>query len=583
MNRLKNLNLGRSNRVLNSELVTIDLNELPSLERLDIEAFQKYSVAIRHSPRLVSITSMEHDTLTERRSNGFFPTIPWFESIALSDLISLRELNFDGLAVKHLSVDACPNLAKLMIGRTVSGSVYRPLHVITNKNPDMVAIVHAIGTLQGPPLVELSSLPLRGVDLSPLARNGRIKTLILENTGIEDWQLEQVALVPELTSLDVRRCTISDHAINALLEQHLPLKELLVSGDRFERLAVVNQPHLRVLDVHGSPKASTIDIRQSPGLATELLLGDGVRRLSIQDARSLIGLSVNGPLPQDCLLRGFRDLRYFAIGGPEVTDELCDELWHCAELDHLTIAYGNLSRATLSKVGRFSSLTALSLPGSKIDDDLVLGNWQSLGQLRDVNLSDTAITGLTVEFLSTRSNLQKLAINNCFIDPKALSCLVEVKQLIELDVAGIGMDSQFLAGCLNRGVLDRLDISNTKVTNDVIDVLAGSRAKCLRFLGLQGCGLTDVQVRRLLADHDLLMVDVRDNPLSEAFIQSLAQQDRLLNRDDHEGFLRHLAFGEDAGRMSDVKAELDSVKGRIDHNRFAAHRLRRPLVTTQID
>lgn len=572
LSNLKSLSIARSDNRLNSDLLEVKLHELPRLNRFVVETMQKMSIEIVTAPRLTTISYSEHELTSSPVTSTTAPTAPWLESLRLHELPSLRELQFDGLDLKVLDIRGTPNLERISIGRYGHSSGIIVRESTDDPTDRMQAIIDSLGQIDGPRKLELSSLPLSGIDFGPLENNRRIRELSLVRCGITGPQLSKIAKVPNLAALDIRLCPITDSEACSLLNQGLPLREVLVSSDRFERIEVTHQTNLRGFVTNDSPMAKVVNIQESPELNAELVLGNCVNHLCIRDARSLQGLSINGPIPKNSELHGFRSLRFFAIGGPQATDQLCNYLWKCTDLDHLTIAYGRLSQKSLANVGKLKKLTVLSLPGSETDDSIVQDHWQSLEMLSDINLSDTAITSASWEFFVGRKNLQKLAINHCQINKESLENLVDVRQLIELEVAGIGLTPTTLQGCLRRGMLDRLDLSESKVTEEMVDILASHLANSVRFLGLQACGLTDQQIRRIADSHPCLALDVSKNPISDQLASTLNDQKRLIDRGDRDGFLRHLSAGGGLKAMADIKAEFDPVRGRINHHQFAVHR-----------
>ncbi len=566
---LESLSVSRSDDSLNAEIVKIELADLPALTHFGIETLQKFSLDIESVPRLGSIAYVDPEIMLRLRSRDTAPVAMWFSSLRVRDLPSLRDLVLDGVDLEELSLTGVPNLTSLSIGRYAyqQGISKRPFD--ESKKPQLQRLINSLGDCDGPVTLDLSSLPLGEIDLDPLVNNHRIRNLGLNDCGIHGSQLPILAKLSRLTSLDLRSCPITDEEANGLLRQGLPLTDMLVSSDKFERIEVLHQASLRGFIATDSLHAKTVHIVDSPQLEAELVLGRQVEQLTIRDGHSLLGLSVDGPLPADAELHGLRSLRFFAIGGPSVDDELCHNLWQCTELDHLTIAYGRLSRSALQNVGRLSRLIVLSLPGSEIDDDLVIRNWTSLQNLSDVDISDTAISTATVNFLLSRKNLQKLSLNHCQLTKADLRGLSDVTQLIELEVAGIGLHSDTLVGCLRRGMVDRLDLSESELTDRDIETLAGHGGSSLVFLGLRGCQLSDDSLRKIANAHPRLALDVTDNPISPELLAELQSQNRLLDQHDHDGFLRLLSEGE-SYNLSDLRAEFDPVRGRIDSFQFVS-------------
>ncbi|MGV3485414.1 MAG: hypothetical protein ACO1RT_13430 [Planctomycetaceae bacterium] len=566
---LESLSVCRTDASYNESVVQIELADMPQLEYLGIETLQKFSLQVDSAPRLTTIGFSDPEIGLRVRSQQIVPISLWLQSLRLRDLPSLRSLALDGLDLEELSLNGTPNLTRLSIGRFGYNSDIALRPYDESKKPLIQWLIQSLGRCDGPANIDLSSLPLEGLDLKPLTQNDRIRSLSLRGCGISGDQLRVLGKLPRLAQIDLRGCPITDQEAMAMLRGGLPLKEFLVSSGDFEFIEVVNQPKLRGFIATESPRVKRVHISDSPQLQAELILGDSVEELRIRDGHSLLGLAVDGPLPAGTELHGLQSLRFFAVGGARADDELCRHLWQCADLDHLTIAYGRLSEKSLAKIGRFAKLTVLALPGSKVNDDIVRRHWAGLKLLSDVNLSETEITSESLQQLISLKNIQKLAINHCKVEKKDLRDLVKIDQLIELDVAGIGLDADTMMGCLRRGMLDRLNVSYSYLDDAAIEVLASSCAKSLIFLGLRGCGLDEATVRRIADRHPRLAMDVANNELSEAFVNELRQQNRLLDQHDRDGFLRHLSDGE-YERMADIKAEFDPVRGRINSYQFIA-------------
>jgi len=565
---LENLYIQRTDISLNPDLVSISLANVPALKYLGIESMQKVSLKITSAPLLATIGT--GDQSIDRRASFDGETLPvslWVEYLELDGLQSLRDLHCDGSDLAKLSLLNMPSLNRLAIGRPGDNNGFTTREFDAQFRFRAQSLIEDISKCDGPANIDLSSLPLGGVDLGSLTNNKKIRNLSLARCGVTGEQLRVISGLSRLSNLDLRGCPITDKEALDLLQQKLPLKELLVNGDRFERIEVIDQPKLQGYVVTPSPLARTVQISGSPQLEAEIILGNQVGRLDIQDGYSLTGLSVDGPIPADARLQGLRALKFFAIGGPRASDELCHSLWQCKDLDHLTIAYGRLSRQALEKIGRFTKLTVLAVPGSNIDDALFLNHWSTLIHLSDVNLSDTKVSLGTLQFLFGVGNLQKLAINHCNVSQRDLEDLVKINQLVELEVAGIGLDSITLAGCLRRGMMDRLDLSHSTVTNEHVQILASRAGNSLRFIGLQGCGLSETQLRQIIDAHPELSVDIKGNDANAEFLAELARARRLLDRRDRDGFLRHLA-SDQYSHVADVAGQFEPTRGRIHHDQF---------------
>lgn len=566
MPALTQLRVSRFDETFNPDPVQIQLSNLPNLEHIGLETSQRLSLRVDLAPRLKGLGFTEQET-SQRRGT---PSSLWFRELHLNGVPSLRDLHCDGLDLKEISIRKAPNLKKLMFGRYDYDGAKQVEPISDSRRTQLQDIINQLAKCDGPSTLDLSTLPLGSVDLSPLAQNERVRKLVLINCEVSGEQMLKLTQLKGFEYLDLRGCPISDQDATALLDANASLESLLVSTDEFETIRVLHEPSLCEFIASDSLRARNIDIVGSPRLKAELVLGDKIESLRIRDGNSLLGISVNGPLPIASELKGLRSLKFFAVGGKQIGDDLCEDLWQCSELDHLTIAYGSLSQRSLQKIGLLHKLTVLALPGSNIDDSLVQNHWGNLTLLSDVDLSDTKVSAKTVEFLTSLGNLQKVALNHCDLKPKDLIGFCDVDQLIELEVAGIGMEADCLVGCLRRGMLDRLDLSDTKLSSEVVEVLVSPIANSLAFLGLQGCDINEDDLVRIAEAHPRLAFDLRDTAISKEYLAQLDARYRLFARQDRAAFMRHLAR-EDSEPMSDEEIGYDPVRGRINSYQFISN------------
>ncbi len=570
LTELLELSVRRSDISVNDDVVKLDLRNLFKLSTLSLETMQRYSLRIENAPLLKQIYANEQELIFRSVSGARTPTTLCFSDVYIKELPSLQELSFDALDLNSFHYENVPNLQRLSISLLAVDDLRNSIsqHKLP---PDRVQQwIESLGNSDGPLHIDLSTLPLGKLDLKPLTKNKRIRKLDLSYCGIDGSQLADLAALPRLKSLDVRGCPISDQEAADMLRRGLPLERMLVSNEQFDFIEIINQANLREFVGTEAYQARRIKIRQSPQLEAELMLGAKVEMLDIHDAYSLQGLSVNGPLPPDAAVEGIRDLRFFAIGGDRANDDFCKHVWQCADLDHLTVAYGKLSRDALKNVGMLTKLTVLTLPGSGLDDEIFASNWQRMRLLSDIDFSETRVSKPTLDFLTGLSNLQKVSLNHCPLAQADLASLTDVRQLIELELSGIGITADTLGGCLVRGMLDRLDLSESTITPEVLDLLSGRAAKSLRFLGLRDCNLSTDSIRRIAESHPHLALDVTGNPIDPLLVAELTSQRRLLDHCDRKGFLRHIA-GRDIYGNEAPQNPFDPVRGRINIHQFAAN------------
>ncbi|HBJ36276.1 MAG TPA: hypothetical protein DDZ51_16300 [Planctomycetaceae bacterium] len=562
---LQSFTLRVNRRGVAGGVMKLSLDRMPNLSSLSLISTQKLDLSIANTPRLKEIRI---DDMNEHFVGVFIenaPTSLWLERLRLNNVASLGRLTCYGMDLQGVEIQDSPNLIELSIDSVLYARQRFQKHPF-DQQQIISQLINDLGKCDGPPIIDLATLPLAEIDLRPLIKNDRIRELRLSATGVSGEQLEPVLALPRLDSLDLRRCPISNEQAEMILSRRPLLRELLVDATSYQRLNVVDRDRLVQFTTTPMPLASIVRIQRSPHLSSELVLGDKLKELSITDARSLQGLSVNGPLPAGATLEGFRDLRFCAMGGANVDDRLCSALWQCPKLGHLILAHTNVSRRSLSQVGEMKELATLIIPGADVDDSVTAG-WRDLKQLSEVDLSYTKISRETLRFLMSLKNLQRLAINHVDIDRRDLEPLARIAQLIELEVAGVGLDDDLLEKLLRRGMIDRLELSDCELSGRAVAILASPVARSIVFLGLRECGLTEDELQRILDSHPHLVVDVTGHSLSDDFIDRLQRQDRLVRRQDRMGFMRHVSRFNQGGMAGDENI-VDTIPGRIDVHRF---------------
>jgi len=563
--KLESLNLRAVRSDRKSGVMTVSLESLPKLRSLGLITTQKTVLSIVDSPRLREIRNDEGEQWFPGDAILYTPASLWLQSLRLNNVASLSRLSCYGLDLEQLDIRGAPSLIELVIDSVLYGQQQFQKHSL-DQQETLSKLINDIGHCDGPPIINLSSLPLSNIDLSPLAKNERIRELKLVGTGVTGTQLEPLLALPRLTSLDVRRCPITNSEANNFVQRLPLLRDFLVDAEDYQLIEILDRERLVQFTATPSPAASIVRIFRSPNLCSELVFGRNLKELAICDAGSLRGLSVNGPVPTGAQLDGLRDLHFVALGGGNVDDSLCAGIWRCPKLDHLTLAHANLSRVALMRIGELHNLATLILPGADVDDS-VTAHWTELKQLSEIDLSYTAISGETIRTILSLKNLQRLSINHTAVDRVALRRLPKITQLVELEVAGVGLEDDLLESLLSRRMLDRLDLSDCELSGRAVELLTGPLAKTLFFLGVRECGLTEDEIRRIVDANPKLLIDVAGHGVSDRLIDELCRANRILTRDDRDGFLRHV------GRINHIDSSTgdlvaDNFPGRINVHQF---------------
>lgn len=567
---LETLNIQKSSKAHEVNALEVSLAVVPQLRTIRISDRHQVSLSISHAPRLSEVQVDQSEVFYGDLPPEVSPLHLWLTKLHLEGVPSLKKISCYGLDLESLEIQDAPYLTELVIDAS-----YRGLGEPTPRaaaNPEQISrLIDDLADCSGPPVIDLQGLPLEGVDLTPLTKNKRIRELRLADTGVDSEQLATLLALPRLQSLDLRGCPIHSEMATEALRVKPALQQLQIEARQLEHLELVDRPHLVQYTSGPSPDAVTVLIAGAPRLNSELILGNALTSLQIRGARSLRGLSINGLVPPGAILEGVRDLQFCALGGSNVDDRLCASLWDCAELKHLTLAYANVSRQALINIGRLEQLTTLMLPGCDVDDS-VTHYWAHLRHLRVIDLSHTRVSTETLAQILTLRNLQRLALNHVDLHKSDLIGLERVLQLFELEVAGIGLEDHALRALVERGMLDRLDLSECTLSPAALRILSQGGNGGLVYLGLRNCGLGEAEIRAILAARPTLAVDIEGNPLSADFREELRRADRLLSHADRAGFLNRVAkrtsFADGENTAVSAIALWEAAHGMIDTRQF---------------
>lgn len=539
MRELESLRLHAHNRARVSECYQLALRDLSKLVTLQLPPSAPLDLSLIAVPRLHWIESPGSRIVSHDNESLNLP-LPICK-LTIDGAPSLQEFSLDPHCLQSLSIKGTPNLRRLSIAMPKahsnqwSGEFRSHFQEELHFGERASRWINGLAECDGPHALDLNGLPLKGIDLSPLQHNNRIRELGLEGASVSTGQL--LAIGNHLKVLNVRGCNITAEELQALLDALPNAEQLLVDIESMDRLKIVDRPRLNRLLGTEPIKAKHVTISGSPNLAGHLKLGRGVKHLELTEVSSLKGLSVLGQLPPNTVLRGLKNLEIVDLAGKNVTETHFAELLECSQLNEITLAMPNISSASLREIGRFSDLITLKLPGSLLDDEAV-ANWSGLTCLSDIDLSHTNITKKSLAVISQCDKIQRLKLNHTKLQATDMDLIENLPNLIELEVAGVGMTNDALRLCLSSYLVDRIDLSSSLVTDEMVDLLASEEASHLLFIGLKRCALSEKSLRRIAEAHPRLAMDVEGNAVSAAWVSELARAGRFIPSHDRLAFER---------------------------------------------
>ena len=544
--KLQKLMINEYDSTTNSTPMVVVLKDLPELQSLGIDGFQKFDLTLDNLPMLSGFEAQYFEWRLRIPNGGTVPGVAWVSRLIAKDIPSVEELRFYMPDLKEFKLTGAPKLKGLFVGafrRTVSAAPYEP----DVPREAATALIKGLGESDGPVLADLDALPLQNVDLSPLKNNKGLKELMLSqsNTNFQQWK--QLEGMTWLERLDVKNNQIDSEAINWLLDHFPNLKHFACFQQAtpgytpggfdwnqvdLAKLEIRDRPNLKTLDLGDLSTEYFEDVRivNSPQLDLPLRLGY-LSNLEITGSPGVTGLSVESYFPDGAKLQGLRDLEFLAVGGPNVNDAVLDAIQECQALATLTLAYPSVSAEALKKL-QFRNLGVLSMPGAAVNDEVVQA-WPDMPILSYIDLTDTQITGKSLKKLLASRQVTKLRVNNCPIAKTDLVILGGQSTLQEVGLAGIGCDAPTMKAIFEAARSLRLNLSNTTVDPATMnELLAG--ASSLTYLVLRNCKLDSKKLLQLAATNPQLVFDVTDSNITTSALTTLLSAQRIVDVNEYE-------------------------------------------------
>lgn len=293
------------------------------------------------------------------------------------------------------------------IGRIIRLPSLKRVYLTELKLSDPARAQQLINAIAESPALEelyLEKIALTGLDLSPFGKLSHLKSLSIQNAGLNSDQLPFLQKLATLTKL-----TLSENPIDCSFFANLGDAKLTILGlantlvDDSCAEVIAGRGELNSLDL-GFTKLSEV------GVAT-------LKELKNLDFLTLANLPArNETISSLASLSRLIDLD---ISGTQVTDGIVAILKNAKKLEQLSLSRTTLSKEELIQLGSLHSLYSLNLSETKTDDDVVtkLTNLNLLGTL---SLSKTPITEGSLVSLSRFKYLEDLSLVGTSISQAAL-------------------------------------------------------------------------------------------------------------------------------------------------------------------
>ena len=543
---------------LNREPVALTLKNLPKLYKIELDGHQKFDIDFEDLPALAKLETTFHNWEQRTNAHEIVPEFLWAGKLRLKDIPNLNALTVSAVDTQLIDVEH----GLLQINLSVSNKgIFRTAsqtNTLTRNALRQFALtadvglttrqkwIDDLGKCQGLERINLENIPLEGVSLKPLAENQTMRELVLDNCGVLASQLSDLESAVQLQEISMLGSQVDGRTVEGLVKAIPGLRTIRCDKTLMRALQLEDVANLEsISDVPQSYNAylppglkrvlmDTLRIVNAPNFRDSFIVSSPLNRLHIESAPKLSGLSFQWPLPGNAVLKGVKELKFFAAGGPTCTDAIVLEVLRCKGLQRLTLAYTNLDPTTWSKISELRDLEFLGVTGSNIDDEFV----QSLAGLQKLNtlrLDQTSITLASIPVVAKLKNLEICDLRGLQLGSEQVTQLISgLPKLTLVSLAGAELTADNMRQIAKLYSLQILDLSGCNLTDELWNAFLESPPTQLIELKLNSATFNANSFRKVTRLLPTTRFGVRNTNLSLNVLDPLLAKGRLTEYDNED-------------------------------------------------
>ncbi len=551
--------------LLNASPVSITLRNMPKLRKLEIDLLQLADLDLQDLPAFEEATA--NITQWEMRTS-VSQTVPselWIRKLHIKNVPKLNEISIFPTHLESISIDN-PNAllrlralnssalrTNLRTNRTISystGESAEPGYLTSKELPQKLRQqwIVDIGNCTGIKQLSLDSIPLGDINLDPLAKNSTLRDISMGRSGMSRQQIAGLSKLNQLNSMVLRGLEVDGALVESFAKSMPNLRELQCDRGSIQRLRLERVPQLMtVYHIPEKPKKNdpfafmddfgwvyldALRLVDMPALTDYFESTVPMQHLHIESAPAVTGLSFEADLPSNAVIKGVRDLKFFAAGGPTCTDALVKEVLECSGLQKLTLAYAPLSAASLSKIAQLQNLEYLVLTGTPVEDS-VIQSLAGMPKLHTLRLGKTKVSRAAVGAMAQIPALQVLILNDIALTADDTLLLAKKHtQLKELGVSGTELSLDAVNAIASISGLATLDLSGCQLTQEFLMAMAQKGMPSLKVLKLNAAQVDDNGLTALIRQLPNLQFELNNTIVSPQLTDYLMSESRMIEPED---------------------------------------------------
>ncbi len=482
----------------NNETVQLVVKDMPKLANIQLDAMQLYDLELDNVPKLESVGALMSYRQSRLKDGGSTSTVPCIAHLKLGELPGCKNFNLHAQALRDLEFTRPLTCFFKFSSQTMTanGSSINSMPVARSR---VQRWLDAFRDGVGPSWVTFEHVDMRKTNFDNLAKSSSLRHLAFVGCQLDAAQLGALRGMQGLEELHLGQLPLTGPQIEAIVSSLPKLSILECDGSAVKRLKLVNSTTIRSIfaaQQTGPTPLEALHLAHMPNFAEKIDLPANLFYLHLEDVPAITQLTTSGPWPAKAVFKGLRNLKVFAASGPNLTDEVIDELIKCEKLEQLSLTDHSLSPASLARLGSLTRLQRLDLSRSKLDD-AGLAALGGLSQLSSLKVEETQITEQSLPTLAKLTALEKLSISGTNVATDSLSQLASLSQLRELHCASLPFSEGAMRGLANLKSLRYLDLTNTELNTTTVMQLG--QISNLERLTLNDCRL-DGQVLMAVAE-----------------------------------------------------------------------------------
>ena len=514
----------------NNTPVSIELSNFPKLEQIMIDGFQIVDLKLDRLPSLIKVDKIHAQWQSRLAFEESLPRNLRVRRLSIEQVPKLHTVSVHGPDLETIEIRE-PNLGTLAIeaykmlaeGALGYGNSFRSEPLVKP------SAAEGLGASLGPTRLVLGG-DLTETEFSTIAQNDSIQFLDI-GTGEHLSELhEKLGKFRSVKEISLGVTPVNGRDIAELTSKLPNLERIHFNTSQLGRLRIENNDKLISL---GQPKApatylqlDAIRLVNATKLVDRFELPLGMNHVHIENVPCLKGLGFHDKMPKGAVLKGLRDLDYFAGGGPNLNDELLSAVLDCNKLEKLIIAYAGASIESLSRVGTLEHLKYLDLTGTKVDDQVVR-QWTHLRELRTLHMDNVAISDQSMEWVGGLTNLESLSIDGTRVTATGGRYLASLKKLQSLRIGRIELTADVVRSIASLPSLKTLDLSGAILSDELIAAIIEAPTGVLNRLILNGSEVDGPMLLKLAQARPLIVFDMDGARTTSSALSTLEKQARL--------------------------------------------------------